>query len=272
MSGDQPASARASEPGRYRVRRACGPVSPELLAVDALLAREPRRVLQSSARTLVAAVTLDGRELVLKRFLDRTWTRILETLALGSGAARLWRGAARLRQAGFEAPEVIAVLERYRFGLPLVSCAVTTYVPAPALDALWRDRAGMARRRLMVAFADYLRCLHVAGVYAQDLRAANVLVTSEEPARFVLVDVDRVRRYRHLSWRRRRKNLVQIYRSVGRAASLAERARFLRRYLARRVSGELRALGAEIDRVGRFKDAEYARRRIAGGVTARRSG
>jgi hypothetical protein len=177
-----------------------------------------------------------------------------------------------LRAAGFEAPEVVAVLERRRFGLPLVSCAVTTYVPGPALDALWRDRVGAARRRLMLAFADYLRRLHAAGVYPQDLRAANVLVASEEPTRFVLVDLDRIRRYRRLSWRRRRKNLVQVYRSAGRGASLAERARFLRSYLGRHAPGEVRAIGAEIERVGRMKDAEYARRRAAAAVAARRSG
>ena len=261
-----------AEAVRYRIRRARGAVAPELLAVDVLLTREPRRVLQASARTTVVAITLEGRDLVLKRFRERTVAQILETLALGSGAARVWRGAERLRAAGFEAPEVVAVLERQRFGLPLVSCAVTSYVPGPPLDALWRDRAGAARRRLMLAFADYLRRLHAAGVYAQDLRAANVLVASEEPARFVLVDLDRVRHYRRLSWRRRRKNLVQVYRSAGRGASLAERARFLRRYLGRRAAGEVRALGAEIDRMGRMKDAEYARRRAAAAVAERRSG
>ncbi len=248
---------------RYRVRQHRGPMAPALLAVDDLLAREPRRVLQASARTTVVTLTLDGRELVLKRFQDRTPARVLETLALGSRAARVWRGAARLEAAGFATPEVLAVLERRTLGVALVSCAVTAYVAGPALDALWRERVGGARRRLLLDFADYLRRLHGAGIYPQDLRAANVLVASEPPQGFVLVDVDRVRRYRRLSWRRRRKNLVQVYRSIGRAASLAERARFLRRYLGRREAGDLRRIGGEIMRLGRRKDAEYARRRAA---------
>lgn len=257
---------------RYRVRYQRGVLAPELLAVDELLVREPRRVLQASDRTTVVATTVGGRELVLKRFQDRTVPRALETLALGSRAARVWRGAARLEEAGFSAPEVVAALERRWLGMPLVSCAVTSFVPGPALDALWRECGGSARRRLLVAFAEWVQRLHAAGIYPQDLRAANVLVPTEAPARFVLVDLDRVRRYRRLSWRRRRKNLAQVYRSVGRGTLLAEKARFLRAYLGSPSAGDLRTLGAEIERLGRRKDAEYARRRATAAVAARRSG
>lgn len=247
----------------YRVRYATAPVPAELLAVEGLLADPRARVLQAGDRTTVAAIAVGGTELVLKRYRERTLARVLETAALGSGAARMRRGAARLRAAGFDAPEVVAVLERRRFGLPIASCAITVRVPGPPLDALWRARAGSARRRLTTAFADYLRAVHAAGVYPQDLRGANVLVPTEDPPRFVLVDVDRVRRYRRLSWRRRRKNLVQVHRSVGRGAPLRDAVRFLRRYLSRPSPGAVRRAGADILRVARGKDAEYARRRAA---------
>lgn len=248
---------------RYRVRWATAPVPDALLDADALLDGPRARILQRGERTTVAAVTVDGRDLVVKRYRERTVARVLETAALGSGAARMRRGADRMRGAGFDAPEVVAVLERRRLGLPLASCAVVTRVAGPALDALWRARAGAARRRLTTAFATYLRALHAAGVYPQDLRAANVLVPAEEPPRFVLVDVDRVRRYRRLSWRRRRKNLVQVHRSVGRGAPLRDAVRFLRSYLGAPTRTAIRKVGAEIARVARGKDAEYARRRAA---------
>jgi hypothetical protein len=247
------------------------PVPDELLAVDAVLAHDSTRVLQAGERTTVGAVTSGDMELVLKRFHERTLARILETLALGSGAARVWRGAARLGAAGFETPEILAVLERPRLGLPLWSCAIARRVAGPSLDTLWRTRAGAARRRLTLAFADYLRRLHAAGIYAQDLRGANVLVPSEDPPRFVLVDLDRVRRYRRLSWRRRRKNLVQIHRSVGRDAPLRDAVRFLRRYLGTPAPGALRRAGTEILRLATVKDAEYARRRSAAAAARARS-
>ncbi len=279
---------------RYCVRRARGSVPADLLAVDAVLARDDTRILQAGARTTVGAVTRDGAEIVLKRFHEHTLARVLETIALGSGAARAWRGAARLADAGFEAPEIVAVLERRRLAVPLWSCAVTRHVPGPSLDALWRMRAGDARRRLAMAFADWVRRLHAAGIYPQDLRGANVLVPSEDPPRFVLVDVDRVRRYRRLSWRRRRKNLVQVQRSVGRAASLRDRVRFLRRYLTETTAQStargvlpaartidrgvpprhraLRRIGLEIVRHADVKDAEYAHRRTAAAAARARSG
>ncbi len=245
----------------YRVRQALGAVAPELLAVDRVLAGRGVQILKNGERTTVVALTLGGSELILKRFRDRKLREVLETLALGSGAARVWSGAARLRAAGFLAPEILAVLEQRWLGVPVRSCAVARRVPGTPLDELWRARGGGARRTLSLAFADYLRRLHEAGLYPQDLRGANVLVTSESPPVFVLVDLDRVRRYRRLSWRRRRKNIVQVHRSVGRGASPTTGLRFLRRYLPEASRSELRRAATQIVAAGRVKDAEYARRR-----------
>jgi hypothetical protein len=252
----------------YRVRQVCGPLPPQLLAIDEVLAGDRVRVLQDGSHATVAVLPVDGTELVLKRFRDGTLTRVFEVLALGSSAARVWWGAACLRAAGFPAPEVIAVLERRRLGIAIASCAVTRRVPGLALDELWRARRGAARRALTIAFADYLSRLHEAGIYPQDLRGANVLVPCEQPPVFVLVDLDRVRRYRRLSWNRRRKNLVQVHRSVGRGARRSEGLRFLRRYLGAVGHAELARAATEIVRLGRVKDAEYARRR---GATALRA-
>lgn len=244
---------------RYRVRRSRGPLPSELLAVDATLAGPQVRVLKASARTTVAALTVAGVDVVLKRFRDTGLVHAIEVLVLGSRAARVWNGAANLRGAGFPAPEVLAVLEAPVVGVPVRSCAVTRWVAGVQLDERWRASAGAERRRLTLALADYLRALHEAGIYPQDLRAANVLV--DGAMRFTLVDLDRVRRYRRLSWRRRRKNVVQVHRSVGRGAARTARLRFLRRYLGTPTRGELRRVVREILGESVRKDAEYARRR-----------
>jgi hypothetical protein len=247
--------------GRYRVRRSVGPVPAELLALDAVLADGRARVLQESPRATVAALVAGGAELIVKRFREGTAGGALEALVLGSRAARADRAAARLRAAGFAVPEIVAVLERRRLGVPARSCTVARRVAGARLDELWAARHGAARRRLTTGFADWLRRLHGAGFYPQDLRAANVLVAGEDPPAFVLVDLDRVRRYRRLRWRRRRKNVVQVLRSVGRAAPRSERVRFLRRYLGTADRGALRRAAGELLRLGARKDAEYASRR-----------
>jgi hypothetical protein len=244
---------------RYEVRY--GTIAPELQAVESVLGAPATRVLKASARVTIAVAASPNGALVLKCFRDDGLVRILEVLALGSRAHRVWRAAALMRGAGFAVPEPIAVLEDRRLGLAVRSCAVSRWIDGTPLDELWRARQGAARRCLTIGFADYLRRLHAAGLYPQDLRAANVLVAGENPPQFVLVDLDRVRRYRRLSWRRRRKNVVQVHRSVGRGAPRRESLRFLQRYLGNPTRAELRRIADEIAAMGRRKDAEYARRR-----------
>jgi hypothetical protein len=243
----------------YQLRR--GALPRELQAVESVLARPDTTLLKESARVTVATVATAQGTLVLKRFQDATLLRVFVVLALGSSAQRVWHAARLLQASDFTVPEPIAVLERRRFGVAVHSCAVSRWIPGPPLDELWRARRGAARRALTLGFADYLRRLHAAGLYPQDLRAANVLVPSENPPVFVLVDLDRVRHYRRLSWPRRRKNVVQVHRSVGRGAPRRESLRFLRRYLGNPPGSELRRVAAEIATLGRRKDAEYARRR-----------
>jgi hypothetical protein len=238
-----------------------GSLALELRSVESVLAAPGTRVLKESARVTVGVVADERGPLVLKRFRDETLTRLAVVVALGSSARRVWQAAALMRAAGFAVPEQVATLERRRLGIPTRSCAVARFVAGAPLDEVWRARRGAARRALTVAFADYLRRLHAAGLYPQDLRAANVLVAAENPPEFVLVDLDRVRRYRALSWRRRRKNVVQVHRSVGRGAPRRESLRFLRRYLGEPPAAELRRVAAEIAAMGERKDREYARRR-----------
>ena len=264
-AGDAPPSGGAGrvvgDRAPYRVVRSSAPVPADLLDVDAMLASPRTRILKESARTTVGVVTIAGADLVLKRFRELGPTRVFDVLALGSGAMRVWSGAARLRHAGFAAPEIVAVLERRRFGICVASCAVSRWVPGEPLDHFWRAVRGAARRTLTVAFADWLRRLHAARLYPQDLRGANVLVTGGDRPEFVLVDLDRVRRHRPLSWARRRKNVVQVHRSVGRGAPATDRLRFLRHYLGTVSRAELRRIVREILDLSRIKDAEYARRR-----------
>ncbi len=238
-----------------------GGLAPALRAVESVLAAPTTRILKESERVTVGVVTHARDTLVLKRFRDGTLSRALVVIGLGSSARRVWRAAGLMRAAGFAVPEPIATLEQRRLGLAVRSCAVARFVAGPPLDEVWRARRGAARRALTIGFADYLRRMHAAGLYPQDLRAANVLVAAEQPLEFVLVDLDRVRRYRALSWERRQKNLVQVHRSVGRGAPRRESLRFLRRYLGAPSRAELRRVAAEIAAMGERKDAEYARRR-----------
>ncbi len=229
----------------------------ELRDPDALLRRPETEILQHSARTTVGRVTVARVALVVKvfyrvRILDR-----FESLFLGARAQRVARNLERLASRGFQSPELVAVLERpptWCFG---PSCVVTRFVSTgQRVEYAWRETDRHGRRRLCVGLARYLRELHARGVYPQDTRTENILVLpADGEIDFMLVDADRVRLYGQVSQARRRKNLVQVYRSLGRRLNQAGQMRFLREYLGGAEREEVRAYAAAVVAAGRRKDA-----------------
>jgi hypothetical protein len=182
---------------------------------------------------MVARVDLGGELLVLKLFFRATLIDRLESLFLGPRAARVATNIERMRSAGFLTPELVAVLEQPPTFALGKSCAVTRLVEGGArADRLWQQLSREERLRAAALFGDFLRMLHARGVYPQDTRARNFLVVRNgQEDQFVLVDLDRVRVYRKLSWRRRIKNLVQIEEELRQVSRASERLSFLRAYL-----------------------------------------
>jgi hypothetical protein len=116
-------------------------------------------------------------------------------------------------------------------------------------------------------------------LFTSDLQETNLML--EEAGgelRIHFVDLDGFRRLRRVSWRRRRRNLVQLDRSVGRFMSRAERLRFLYTYLGAGWNrAAVRKLVAHLARERMRKDREFARRRArrdanSGGHFARARG
>src|SRR5262249_36419442 len=112
---------------------------------------------------------------------------------------------------------------------------------------------GAARRGFAQALGAFFRRLHAAGVYHNDLKDVNLLVTGPLSApRFTLLDLERVT-LGDVSDRRRVKNLVQLARTLGPLATRTDRARFLAAYAADE-RGRRRALAARVLRAQRAKD------------------
>jgi hypothetical protein len=89
-----------------------------------------------------------------------------------------------------------------------------------------------------------------------------MLEPSEDGVRIYFVDLDGFHRLARVSWRHRKRNLVQLDRSVGRFLSRSERLRFLYDYLGSRPErAEARRLVAELLEHRGRKEREYQRRR-----------
>jgi tRNA A-37 threonylcarbamoyl transferase component Bud32 len=154
-----------------------------------------------------------------------------------SRARRAWRALRRLAAMGFDVPELAACGEKRRGPFLSKSFLVTRAVPgartlAELLDNGEEERRGRAAgppaRQVLALVARTLRRLHDLNVFHPDLNPANFLIS---PAgRLVIIDADRARFLRRLSWRRRVKNLSQLNAHLERRLSLGERLRLLRLY------------------------------------------
>jgi hypothetical protein len=255
------------------------------------------RFLKQDKGKTVGLVILPEMPLVVKRQILRSWRQRFAALMWGSPGYRAWHGARLLQTHGFLVPQPLAVVEERTGG-----CMVASYylseglVSQRPLGIYWEEKKRewpLARRRaFLLALALFLRRFHAAGLYSGDMKDENILVgeggpeagpepfdpstklrtglrqaqAQDRPAEgwsFYLVDLERVKVYHKLSWQRRKKNLVQLDRTLGRKASQSQRLFFLHSYM-----GELSLDRAQwhrlITKILRFaakKDREYDKRR-----------
>lgn len=204
---------------------------------------------RADAGRAVAAFRHGGRTVVFKLFDESLARRRVVRWFTGSAAARAAASGARMARAGFPVPVLVATLSTSAMASDLASCLVTELVDGERADRLWRRIRGRDRRRFLAAMAKRLRAMHERGLYAQDVGLLNWVVRPPDAdghRDLVLVDLDRVRSYRRVSWSRRRKNLVQIARSGGAASDQRERLLFLALYLGDGERRRLREVAADV--------------------------
>ncbi len=228
---------------------------------EALLGGRAARLLKphGGGRT-VARVVIDGIAIVVKVFDESRPKHMLARLLAGSAAARGASGLTRLAEAGFHVPGFVATLETNGLVTAWRSCLVTEFVSGEPAESVWAQLTGPDRLRFAAHFGGHLRAIHACGLYPQDARVANWLVADKSRSDLVLVDLDRVRRYRRLAWSRRLKNLVQLQRWLAISGSPEEQDSFLRAYLGSERAGEIDTVRATLVQATRRKQAELERR------------
>src|SRR5262249_30166595 len=218
--------------GRLRVWLAPG-VDPRVaIAPDAdpdrLLTGPECRVVKLQRKVMVGRVATPAGSLYVKRYNVHAWRIALGSIGRASPARQAFVAARVLTALGFGVPQVVAAVEDRRLGMLRRSFFLTREVAgALTADRYWAALEGapaVERRRFARRLGDLFRRLHAAGVYHNDLKDMNVLVRQgldgPDP---VLLDLERVRIAGPVSRRRRIKNLVQLERTLGRAASASPR-------------------------------------------------
>jgi tRNA A-37 threonylcarbamoyl transferase component Bud32 len=238
-----------------------------LMKPEELLARPETRILKKGRSGRIVGITpVDGTPLAIKVFVESALVDLLERALLGSGAARVARNVSRMQASGMAVPVLVAVLERGGLRTRR-SCVVTEAVDGQRANELWPQLTGTQRKRFVDTLAAFMRDLHRRGLYPQDTSAANLIVEPVDATwRIVLVDLDRVRKYRTVSWKRRRKNLIQLERSLRRGSRNVDRLRFLHRYLGPLPRAKMRRVAADVLEAVQRKDDKS--RRKSGPVTS----
>ena len=234
----------------------------------------PSRLLKQDKDTTVSLVSLPLGAVVTKHHRLQRWGRIGDAVLHGSPARRSWQGANLLREHGFCVPRPLAVLERRQAGTVRESVYVSQgLLSQVGLDRYWQEHhtgwSVAQQRRFLTALADFLHRFHAAGLYAGDMKDANLFVETDQDTdqgtdwRFYLVDLDRVRHFAGLNLQRRLKNLVQLERTLGHRLRLSQRLFFLYRYLGTPLPSaqRRRELLRRLVRLRDKKDREYTHRR-----------
>lgn len=192
-------------------------LTPFLTDPDALFSGA--RLLKDSRTSKVAIVTLGGRELLLKRVNVRNRIEPLKNALRPSAALRSWINGHSLRDRWLPTPRPLAMLHRYRNGMPAEGYLLTELVESPTpLEPV-----------AAFALARMIRAMHDRGVSHRDLKASNILL--ERGVDPVFIDLVGVRLGSPPSFLQRTKELARINASFLTTITRSARLRFLLTYL-----------------------------------------
>ena len=199
-------------------------------------ARSAWEPVASSLFTKVSRFEWEGDLYYYKRYLERGWLEVVKAWAFGSRAERAWRGGLLLEENALGTPEVVlagwrgaecfAVTRAVAQGVRLGQYVrlLKTQADRRAQHAAWRIAEELGR---------VVGRMHGCGIAHGDLRWGNILVEEgPESLRFVLLDNEHTRGYRHVPRRRLLKNLIQLNLIPGLPVSRTEVMRFWRAYRA----------------------------------------
>jgi hypothetical protein len=200
-----------------------------IAAHDAALARDPSAVVKRGTKS---RVTRHGFAFVKEALSPRLLDRVADLVAPNRRRAG-YRNAHALEVRGVPTARPLAFVRRG-------GRTFTVYEdlsPRPRLDhrarAAWRSGEWDRRRRreTIEAHADLGAALHRRGVWHGDWKGCNWLVEERgHRTSFRLVDTDRVRFSRRVSWSRRMRNVAQLAASIPVVVSRSDRLRWWRRY------------------------------------------
>jgi serine/threonine protein kinase len=161
--------------------------------------------------TKIAAGPAGMADIVIKEFRLQGIPK-LKSIVQPSKAAKAWRGALFLFDAGFETPTPIAFLESRKGGFVGRSYFIAERVfDGREIRRLFRESPVEKLRPILFALAGTLFRLHEKGILHRDLSDGNILVKEDAGAfQFIFLDTNRIRRCGRIGSAARAKNLIRL--------------------------------------------------------------
>jgi hypothetical protein len=242
-----------------------------------------KNTLKTKVGRLSIRIGAASRNIYVKRYNAFSFRYRVGSLFSRSAARRSLAGAEVLAAAGIDSARPIASVEIRRRGMLESSFFVAEEIAgAQTSDRFWRTilkpaggRNGFQQRRAYLArLAALFASLHAQRIYHGDLKDANIMAfAGENGPRFALLDLEGVRRCAVISRHRRVKNLVQLYRTLGKNLRRPEQVFFLKSYLGADFRNRLirRRFVMDVLNFARRVDRRKARATILDGSSRGRS-
>lgn len=216
-------------------------------AHERLLADQLGPIRKNSPESAVTLVDVPGFPRVcVKEIRWRGWLHGVKGLLRPTQGRRSYRNGWRLLDAGISAAAPLGLFRLTRWGVVQAEWMIMEVMPsALELDRYVLREASRAwthreRRAFARAFGRFIGELHAKGMVHSDLKTCNILVSrgpgaandDADAPRFTLLDYDDVRFFSRVPFRKRIKNLVQIFLSTPLVLGISDRMRFLTAYAA----------------------------------------
>lgn len=195
----------------------------------------PLTLVKNSSEITISILKDGENNLCVKQFrYPHIWDRMKEQFRHSKGL-KAWIAANGLRARGIPSLRPLALVEKRSWsGLKESYFLLETFENDQELDRyILKGFSHHREKRLFIkTFAQWLSNFHKMGLYHQDMKTCNILISkTEETWNFRLLDLEDVRLNERVDERRLLKNFLQLNTSAPRIMTRMDRLRFFREYI-----------------------------------------
>lgn len=199
------------------------------------IAREgPSQLVKKDSNVVVSVFNDEGGRICVKQFCYlHWWDRFREHFRLSKGL-KAWLGGNGLGARGISSIKPLAFMERKSwFGRAESFLVMEVSEAGEEMDRyLCKGFSGFEEKRVFIkSFARWLSQLHQKGIYHQDMKTCNILVSKNGPSwDFKLLDLEDIRLNVKVNEKKLFRNYLQLNTSTPNLMTRTDRFRFFNAY------------------------------------------